>query len=155
MAHLQRLQVGMFDIENASTLSEVEEAVSGGFLEKLLIPVDRLFMQYPAVVVNMEAQKKLRSGNGLSAKEFTEISAGEQTDAVRAAGEPAGVQGADEHAVHVQAEDEQTAQRQAAEKKVPKMRPALVRVYDPDEGFAALYGWSADKGLYVPSKMFL
>ena len=61
MSALRRTQAGRFSLENAHTLDAVQTAADEGRAEALLLPVDTLFSE-PAVRVDAEAEKRLRSG---------------------------------------------------------------------------------------------
>lgn len=65
MSSLMRTRVGNFRLEEAHTLSEIEEIRDGGGLESVLIPVDACFGEYPAVRVEEEAVRFVKNGNQL------------------------------------------------------------------------------------------
>ena len=65
MSSLLRTSHGRFRLEDALTLSEVKEALEKKAPESLLIPVERMFTEYPAAVVKEEAVRLLRNGNKL------------------------------------------------------------------------------------------
>ena len=68
MEHLTRIRVGEFVIEDALTLSQVEELMREGNVEEHIKPVDRLFVQYPKVQVQRQSEHKLLlNGNPLAA----------------------------------------------------------------------------------------
>ena len=62
MSALRRVRAGEFSIENACTLDQVREAADRGEAEKLLLPVDSLFRQDPALCLNARDEKRIRSG---------------------------------------------------------------------------------------------
>ena len=62
MSALRRIRAGEFSIENACTLDQVREAADRGEAEKLLLPVDSLFRQDPALSLNARDEKRIRSG---------------------------------------------------------------------------------------------
>ena len=62
MSALRRVRAGEFSIENARTLDQVREAADRGEAEKLLLPVDSLFRQDPALSLNARDEKRIRSG---------------------------------------------------------------------------------------------
>ena len=62
MSALRRVRAGEFSIENACTLDQVREAADRGEAEKLLLPVDSLFRQDPALSLNAPDEKRIRSG---------------------------------------------------------------------------------------------
>ena len=65
MSSLVRTRVGSFYLEDARTLSEVEEIRDKEGIEKILLPVDHCFSAYPAVKAGEEALRFLRNGNEL------------------------------------------------------------------------------------------
>ena len=65
MSSLVRTRVGSFYLEDARTLSEVEEIRDNEGIEKILLPVDHCFSAYPAVKAGEEALRFLRNGNEL------------------------------------------------------------------------------------------
>lgn len=65
MSSLVRTRVGSFRLEEAHTLSEIEEIRDSGGLESVLIPVDACFGEYPAVRVEEEAVRFVKNGNQL------------------------------------------------------------------------------------------
>lgn len=78
MSSLMRTRVGNFRLEEAHTLSEIEEIRDGGGLESVLIPVDACFGEYPAAAVREEAARFLKNGNELRLS-MAEISGGEKS----------------------------------------------------------------------------
>ena len=62
MSALRRVRAGEFSIENACTLDQVREAADRGEAEKLLLPVDSLFRLDPALSLNAQDEKRIRSG---------------------------------------------------------------------------------------------
>ena len=63
MSILRRVQVGQFSVDQAVTLEQVQHMADEGRAEELLLPVDSLFDQYPACVVDAAQEKKIRCGN--------------------------------------------------------------------------------------------
>lgn len=63
MSQLRRVKAGVFDIENAHTLAEVQAAADSGTADKLVIPVDTLFAAYPEITASANEEKKLRCGS--------------------------------------------------------------------------------------------
>ena len=62
MSSLRRMQAGDFRLEDAYTLSQVQEAADRGEAERLLRPVDSLFDAYPALTVAEKGEQRLRCG---------------------------------------------------------------------------------------------
>ncbi len=74
MEHLTRTRVGMFTLEEALTLSEIEALMAEGndaFLRHV-IPVDAFFAEAPAVHVKEADMLYLRNGNPLSGENLEE-----------------------------------------------------------------------------------
>lgn len=55
MTALRRTKSGIFTIDRARTIEEIEKAPS-------LLPVDFMFSEYPAVIINSAGEKKCRNG---------------------------------------------------------------------------------------------
>lgn len=66
MKQLVRTRVSSFALEQALTLAQVEAHRDAGTLDEILIPVDAVFEQYPALHVTNEARRKLQNGNRLA-----------------------------------------------------------------------------------------
>ncbi len=63
MKSLVRTCVDHFTIQNALKLSEIEDYMSEGRINDILIPVDSVFYDYPKVICKKEADKLLKNGN--------------------------------------------------------------------------------------------
>lgn len=74
MEHLLRTRVGIFTLEEALTLGQVQDIMDRGGeeLSSHIIPVDAFFQEAPAVHIRKEDMKYLRNGNALSAENTTE-----------------------------------------------------------------------------------
>lgn len=66
MTELRRTKANGFEIENAVTLEELEEAVNSGSVSDLLIPVDRALEEYPVIKVSEAQARRFRNGGELS-----------------------------------------------------------------------------------------
>lgn len=62
MSALRRLRCGEFELENAHTIDEVQQAADRGEAESLLLPVDRLFADAPAHTAGAKAERVIRCG---------------------------------------------------------------------------------------------
>ncbi|MGI5935616.1 MAG: tRNA pseudouridine(55) synthase TruB [Oscillospiraceae bacterium] len=62
MSSLRRVAAGGFRCEDAYAIEDVEKAVASGTMQELILPVDRLFMNFPAVTVDYSAEQKCRCG---------------------------------------------------------------------------------------------
>lgn len=63
MSSLRRTKAGVFFVEDAHTIAEVQEAVDRGEAESLIIPLDTLFSEFNKLTVPAVAEKKLRNGS--------------------------------------------------------------------------------------------
>lgn len=70
MVSLKRTKAGDFGIEDAYTLSRIENMAKEGRLSEILLPVEKVFERLPAVTVREEAMKALLNGNQLSVEEL-------------------------------------------------------------------------------------
>lgn len=66
MESLKRTRVGTFKIEDAITLSWVEQLMASGEFENYVVPPDSVFMEYEGAAVKQEAERALLNGNKLS-----------------------------------------------------------------------------------------
>ena len=65
MSALRRTEAGCFAVDEAHTLEETARAASDGEVEKLLLPTDLLFRNYPSLIVSAAAEKRIRNGNSI------------------------------------------------------------------------------------------
>ena len=73
MSSLRRTKAAGFTLEDSVTLEAVQEAVDRGEGESLLLPVDVYFAGLPMLVLkNAEAEKKIRNGAALAARDVPE-----------------------------------------------------------------------------------
>lgn len=72
MKSLVRTRAGAFEIGNAVTLAQVEQARDEGRLSELVLPIDSFLVKYPAVCVSAEYTKYLMNGNQLTLSMLTE-----------------------------------------------------------------------------------
>jgi len=69
MEHLTRVRVGEFLIENAITLSQLEELMEEDRVDEFIKPTDHLFLEYPKVKVSNKSEHALlTNGNPLAAR---------------------------------------------------------------------------------------
>jgi len=66
MVSLKRTASGQFSLDSAHTLAEIEELRNDGKLDEIIIPVDAVFMDLPAIVVSGELEQKILNGNYIS-----------------------------------------------------------------------------------------
>lgn len=65
MKSLKRVRVSSFLESESHTLSEIEEIYKNGEIDEILMPIDRLFSQYPVLRMREGADKSLHNGNKL------------------------------------------------------------------------------------------
>jgi len=71
MTGLLRTRVGSFHVEDSVTLSQLEEKIEAGELERFLIPVEELFLDVlRGSVFTEEGDRKLKNGNALTPPEL-------------------------------------------------------------------------------------
>ena len=71
MKSLVRTRVSCFELDHALTLAQIEAHRDHGALEEILLPVDGVFSEYPALCVLPRAIKLLQNGNRLSSNDFS------------------------------------------------------------------------------------
>lgn len=71
MEKLLRTRVSCFELKDSLKLSQIQTLQESGEVAQALIPMDAVFMQYPAVWVVLSGEKKLRNGNPLGWEDFT------------------------------------------------------------------------------------
>ena len=63
MYSLRRIRSGVFSLDKAVTLSDVETAAQSGRLDDVIRPVDTLFTDYPSIHINEQQKNKCLNGN--------------------------------------------------------------------------------------------
>lgn len=63
MSSLRRTKAGVFSVEDAHTIAEIQEAADRGEAESLIIPLDTLFSEFNKLTVPAVSEKKLRNGS--------------------------------------------------------------------------------------------
>ena len=72
MTKLIRSRVGEFEIEKAHTLDELQRLADQGILSETIVPVEKMFEDYPALVVKESSHKVIQNGNQLKKEDFLE-----------------------------------------------------------------------------------
>lgn len=62
LAALRRTAAGVFGLDGAHSLAEIQAARDEGRLESLLLPVENVFLAWPAAELDAEAEKRLLNG---------------------------------------------------------------------------------------------
>lgn len=63
MSSLRRTRAGVFSVDYAHSLADIEAAVREGRLSDIILPVDTLFASFPKLTVSQSAAKRLKNGN--------------------------------------------------------------------------------------------
>ncbi|MGN0982634.1 MAG: tRNA pseudouridine(55) synthase TruB [Candidatus Limivicinus sp.] len=63
MSSLRRVEAGQFSVDQAVTISQVQQMADAGRAEELLLPVDSLFMQLERCTAGAVQEKKIRCGS--------------------------------------------------------------------------------------------
>lgn len=63
MSSLRRTRAGVFSVDDAHSLADIEAAVREGRLSDIILPVDTLFTSFPKLTVSQSAAKRLKNGN--------------------------------------------------------------------------------------------
>ena len=63
MSYLRRTAAGAFQVSDSVTLEDAVRLAAEGKAEELLIPTDRLFMQYGELILGGSEEKRLRNGS--------------------------------------------------------------------------------------------
>ena len=83
MDSLVRTKTGVFKIENAYTLAEIEKIRDEGNLVKIVTPVDEFFADYGKGFVKDDALKLLINGNALDNSSFSQTELKENEEKIR------------------------------------------------------------------------
>jgi tRNA pseudouridine55 synthase len=62
---LARLRCGLFGIGDAISLTQLEDATRHGYWHKLVYPIDIVFLDWTAIVVNETTERQVRNGQSL------------------------------------------------------------------------------------------
>lgn len=63
MSSLRRTRAGVFSVDDAHSLADIETTVREGRLSDIILPVDTLFASFPKLTVSQSAAKRLKNGN--------------------------------------------------------------------------------------------
>ena len=66
MNTLRRTKTGPFSIEESYTVEDVEKLKENGQLESVMIPVDRMFEEYPKITLNPKQVKSVTNGMAMT-----------------------------------------------------------------------------------------
>lgn len=133
MESLLRTQAGCFCLENSVRLDEVEAACARGGLDRLLLPVDRVFEDLRAVWILEPYQNLAYNGNPFSGQQMEELPEAN-------AAEPG---------------ENRISQEGAGGKASRFSEGEQIRVYDRKRQFIGIYRYHAKKQEFRVEKMFL
>ena len=83
MAALERSRVGIFGIEEALTLAQIERLRDEDKLTSVIIPPDGVFGQYQAVKVTSDGKRLLENGNRIPVRMLSENVSLQEAEQVR------------------------------------------------------------------------
>lgn len=83
MKNLLRTKVSIFTLENAKTLSQIENMRDEDKIHELLIPVDQMFKELPRCVVSKKWQKLIDNGNPFYANQTEELKNTDKADGMQ------------------------------------------------------------------------
>ncbi|MBN1862494.1 MAG: tRNA pseudouridine(55) synthase TruB, partial [Dehalococcoidales bacterium] len=66
LVELSRLRSGLFELKDAVSLSQFEEACRHGYWQRYVYPLDIVFRDWPAVIVSDEQEKLIKNGQPLT-----------------------------------------------------------------------------------------
>lgn len=70
MTSLIREKSGSFDLSESVKLADLDVIIAQGNIEKFILDVDKVFLEYPEVNINEESNKWLYNGNKLTEQNF-------------------------------------------------------------------------------------
>ena len=71
MKSLRRTRVSSFPVQESLRLTQVEEYCKQGVIADYILPVERMFLSYPALVTRQECDRLLHNGNKLLTEDFS------------------------------------------------------------------------------------
>ena len=133
MESLLRTKVGRFALENAITLTQLEELSRQGRVEDAIISVDEMFADLPAYKTLPEADKLLHNGNTLDERSICPFCVADRSKP---------------EALH-------TDNGLYADTEGKKSMDAIMsRMYDAADNFWGLYQYIPENHMWKPVKMF-
>jgi tRNA pseudouridine55 synthase len=75
LASLRRTAIGEFDIRQARSLDDIERLLDAGASSEILIPLDKLLIDMPAVEIDAEGRGHVRDGRTIPSGRFADASA--------------------------------------------------------------------------------
>ncbi|MDE7330663.1 MAG: tRNA pseudouridine(55) synthase TruB [Lachnospiraceae bacterium] len=131
MVSLERTRVGEFKAAEAYRINELEELAGKGELSSVVVPVEKMFKNLPALVVKERAFKLLQNGNQLKKEDFTDLCKKTAEAAEK----------------RQDTTDDRTANAGEVENQY--------RVYSPLGVFCGIYQYVDERRVFAPVKMFL
>lgn len=72
MSSLRRTMAGRFTLDGALTMQQILDFAAQGDPQELLLPVDAIFSQYPALIVTLAQAARVRNGAEVRDREFSD-----------------------------------------------------------------------------------
>lgn len=136
MKSLKRTRVGMFEIDSAITLSELEQLRNEDRILENVMPVDEVFKKYPQGIVKQEFLKLADNGNSLYTQQvFVEEKISNTTNC-------------DE-------ENKVAVDRESMEDVDRDLQKNWIRIYNEAGKFYGVYSLQDTENRYKPVKLFL
>lgn len=145
MTGLVRTATGGFSLDQAYTLGQVQEMKDTGRLQETVLPVDSVFMQYPALVIKPAHQDRLYNGNFLYEHQVTLPDGSKFKHADIEVQERAA---SDENAGSAASSDQNVTSGLSSDTE-------HYRVYDAEQRFCGIYDWNATHHNLHVCKMFI
>lgn len=138
MESLIRSRVGIFGIEEALTLAELEKLRDEGTIASVIVPPDTIFADCRAVIVNESGRRMVQNGNRLGAAQIART-----------------VQPGREAAQQTDGQTDFTGRLEQNTDIRAFAEAEQVRVYDGSGKFYGIYICHRAEGILKPVKMFL
>lgn len=138
MEALTRSRVGIFRIEDALTLTELEKLRDENKISSVIIASDAIFDDCRAVIVNEAGSRMVQNGNQLRPAQIARVVCAKRP-----------IQ------MHMSVRQEQSAQSGQAAVFADLTEEEQVRVYDDGGKFYGIYVCRRAEGMLKPVKMFL
>lgn len=132
MQSLTRSRVGDFRLEDALTLTELEQLRDENRISDVIISPDAVFARCPAVAVTEAGQKLVQNGNCFGMRQLA---------CTQQAGDGRGIPSERESVSGV--------------KGIPPAEGEWIRVYDGSGRFYGIYSYREEERIFKPVKMFL
>lgn len=140
MTSLVRTKSGAFYLEDACTLEEIEKKRDQKELEDIIIPVDRVFVDLPAIVLDTSMEKRILNGNLINREELRKLSV---------------YHGNLDSLMNLEEKNNMTDYPSALALCRKNQRVRIYYQHNHICQFMAIYQYNSEKNGIVPEKMFL